>query len=73
MRLQMGAEGLETLAAPAGYQDALLREGAMRLLVTCLDTLEGDEQVGAAASSSCSVSSSTSSARVGQSLQGSIS
>ena len=41
----MGAEGLETLAAPAGYQDALLREGAMRLLVTCLDSLEGDELV----------------------------
>ena len=40
----VGVEGAEGLAAPAGYQEALLREGACRTLVLLLEEsgLEGD-------------------------------
>ncbi|GAX79537.1 hypothetical protein CEUSTIGMA_g6978.t1 [Chlamydomonas eustigma] len=40
----IGVEGTtESLAAPEGYQESLLREGAMRPLVSALESLSGDQ------------------------------
>eukprot|EP00955_Chlamydomonas_euryale_P021443 226898-Chlamydomonas_euryale.AAC.4 len=35
-----GADGTDAVAAPAGFQEALLRENAMALLVPALDALQ---------------------------------
>jgi fused-like protein len=39
----VGEGGVESLAAPAGYQEALLNQGAMALMVPAMDALTGDE------------------------------
>uniref|UniRef100_A0A7S3VLZ8 non-specific serine/threonine protein kinase n=1 Tax=Dunaliella tertiolecta TaxID=3047 RepID=A0A7S3VLZ8_DUNTE len=41
----LGTEGIEGLAAPPGYQEGLLRENAMQMLVGTLDYLHGETLV----------------------------